>query len=210
MNSERLRKRMESMRSCLEAANHLDDCPVNPVKTSAITSPGVIQETMDRHRLSRKHISHMLNAIVFEIAVKVIWELDNNRECRHIHDIGALYQQLSEKSRREMEEIYDEKSAILAGLEGTDKKGNRIQLSDLVEFQSLEEALIANEDTMKNFKYDGVFNGKSSAMGSIMWDKERDLMWALPPLEHVRFPEALYYYTMDRLQEAYRGDSSHS
>ena len=202
MNSDRLRNRLESMRSCLEAASHLDDCPVYPVKTSAITSAGVIQGTMDRHRLSRKHISHILNAIVFEIAVKVIWELDNDRECSYTHNIGALYRQLSERSRREMDEIYHEKSAILAGLEGTDKKGNRIQLSDLVEFQSLEEALIANEDTMKNFKYDGVFNGKSSAMGSVMWDKERDRIWTLPPLEHVRLPEALYHYTMARLEKA--------
>ena len=191
---------MESMRSCLEAASHLDDCPVYPVKVSAITSPSVIQETKERHRLSRKHISHMLNAVVLEIAIKVTWELDNEKECRYTHDIAMLYKELNEKSQRELKEIYNEKLAMLAGLEGTDKKGQQVTLGGLVQFQSLQDALVANEDTMKNFKYDGDFNGKSSAMGSVIWDEKT--LWTVPPLDHVRFPEALYRYTVERVEGA--------
>lgn len=191
---------MESMRSCLEAARHLDDCPVDPIKVSQMTSPDIIQETKDRHRLSRKHIAHMLNAVVLEIAIKVIWELDHDEECRHIHNIDTLYDELDEESRRELKEIYDEKSAALAGLEGTNKKGQRIRLEDLVQFQSLQDALVANEYTMKHFKYDGGFNGKSSAMGSVIWDK--GTLWTIPPLDQMRFPEALYRYVDNRVQKA--------
>lgn len=194
------------MRSCLEAAIYLDDCPYYPVKVSAITSPSVIQETKDTHRLSRKHVSHMLNAVVLEIAIKVLWELDNDNKCRHTHDINTLYEELNEKSRRELKNIYNEKLAVLAGLKGTNKEGQEIRIDDLVHFQSLKDALIANEDTMKNFKYDGDFNGKSSAMGSLIWNEE--VFWTMPPLGHVRLREALYHYTVGRVNEADQGTGS--
>ncbi len=142
----------------------------------------------------------MLNAVVFEIAIKVIWELDHDEECRHTHNIDTLYDELNEKSRRELKEIYDEKSTVLAGLEGTNKKGQRIRLEDLVQFQSLQDALVANKYIMKNFKYDGGFNGKSSAMGSVIWNK--GILWTIPPLGHARFPEALYRYVDKRVQKA--------
>ncbi len=145
----------------------------------------------------------MLNAVVLAIATKVLWELDNNLECRHTHNIIALYGELDERSQRDIRTIYDEKLAILAGLEGPDKKGQRMRLGDLVKFQSLREAPKANEATMKNFKYDGEFKGKGSAMGGVIWDSK--VFWTLPPLNFVRFPEALCEYTADRVQDANGG-----
>ena len=141
----------------------------------------------------------MLNAIVLEIAVKVIWELDHNRDCKYTHNISKLYGQLTEKSRGDLEVIYDAKSKFLAGLEGTNKKAQRVRIGDLVRMQSLQEALLANEDTMKNFKYNANFNGKSSAMGSVIWSNE--LIYTIPPLNRERLPEALYKYTLDRVQK---------
>ena len=38
-----------------------------------------------------------------------------------------------------------------------------MRIGDLVQLQTLRDALVANEDTMKNFKYNVDFNGKSSA-----------------------------------------------
>ena len=38
-----------------------------------------------------KNVAHMLNAIVLEIAIKVIWELDNNEDCRYTHNICSLF-----------------------------------------------------------------------------------------------------------------------
>ena len=200
MSSERLTKRMESMRYCLETAKYLDDSPQHLVPVSSNATVGEIEDAKDKARLSRKHISHMLNAIIFEITIKVLWELDNHTECSYTHKIRALYGELSEKSRREVKEIYDTKSAELAKLEGTRKNKERIMVGDLVEFQSLEDALIGNEDTMKNFKYDGVFNGKSSAMGSIIWNEH--LLYVMPSLDHMRLPETLYHYTMSRVEKA--------
>ena len=187
------------MRSCMEVAKYLDESPQHMIPIQVGTSEADIQEMKDKHRLSRKHVAHMLNAVVLEIAIKVIWELDNNQECRYTHDIGALYGELKEDNQRELKEIYNEKATGLDGLEGTDKRGKRIRLGDLVQLQSLQEALAANEGTMRDFKYDAEFKGKSSAMGSVLWDGER--LWTLPPITE-RFPEALYRYTADRVQKA--------
>ena len=204
MDAQRLENRIASMRHCMETAKYLDDNPRHSVSVPASASEVEIEDAKDKARLSRKYISHMLNAIVLEIAVKVIWEIDNERKCRYTHNIIALYRQLSERSQEELRAIYEEKSAEIAGLEGTGKNGERITISDLVELQSLEDALMANEDTMKNFKYDGVFSEKSSTMGSMIWDG--NLLWTFPPLKRIRLPEALYSYTKDRVEEVQRGD----
>ena len=196
------------MRYCMDVAKYLDDSPKHLIPLPSGASDADIQEAKDQHRLSRKNVAHMLNAIVLEIAVKVIWELDNNEDCRYTHNIRSLYEELSEKSRLELSNIYDEKLAILSGLEGTSKGGERIRIGDLVQLQSFQDALVANEDTMKNFKYDGDFNGKSSAMGSVIWSKET--LWTIPPLNYRRIPEALYHYTMSRVQKANSREGSRS
>ena len=203
MNKSRLDSRMSSMQCCMQIAKYLDDSPQHLIPIPLGSSESDIQEIDDKHRLWRKHIAHMLNAIELEIAIKVIWELDNQSDCRNTHNISELYDELKKESQRELKEIYDEKAEVLSGLQGTDRKSQRIRLSDLVEFQSLQDALLANEDTMKNFKYDGDFNGKSSAMGSIIWNNNR--LYAIPPLNSERLPEALYHYTIGRLQRANLG-----
>ena len=45
-------------------------------------------------------------------------------------------------------------------------EGKQIRYGELVQFQSWEDTLTANEDVMVNFKYDGEFKGKSTAMGA--------------------------------------------
>lgn len=208
MEKSRLDSRMSSMRYCMDVAKYLDDSPQHFIPLPSGASDAEIQQARDQHRLSRKNVAHMLNAIVLEIAIKVIWELDNNEDCRYTHNICSLFGELREKSRGELTEIYDGKLAMLARVEGTDKRGQRIKLGDLVQLQSLQEALVANEDTMKNFKYDGDFNGKSSAMGSVIWSNE--ILWTIPPLSYQRIPEALYHYTMGRVEEASSVEDSRS
>ena len=203
MKDNRFDSKISSMRSCMEIAKYLDDSPQHLIPAPANATEADRLKLADRHRWSRKNVSHMLNAIVLEIAIKVTWELDNDKECRHTHNISKLYNELGEESRRELKRIYDEKFATISGLQGTNKNGQTVRIGDLVQLQSLQDALVANEDTMKNFKYDGDFNGKSSAMGSVIWSK--DLLWIIPPLGHERIPEALYRYTMRRVQRANLG-----
>lgn len=204
MSTGRLKQRLESMRSSMEVAKHLDDSPLNPVPLG--TPVEDIEAIIDKHRLDRRIISHFLNALVLEIAIKVIWELDNAKECRYIHDIYQLYQELDPASQSDLNNLFNEKATIIANMEGDAQDGTRIRIGDLVQFQSWEDTLRANRDIMQNFKYDGEFNGKSSAMGSVMWNNET--LWIFPGLNFVRFPEAVYQYVYDRLQKIEKEEKS--
>ena len=197
LDSNRVEERLKSAESFLEIARYLDSGP--PVRVPLGSPTTVVEEIKGRHRWWSGITCHMLYAIVFEIAVKIIWELDNQRTCRYTHDISSLYRELSEKSQQEIRKTFDAKSVALSQLEGTNKKGKRIRLGEIVRLQSLEDALEANEDVMKNFKYETRFNGKSSVMGSVIWSDE--LVWMLPPMND-RFPDALFRYTVDRVKEA--------
>lgn len=200
-DQSRVNKRMRSMQNFMEIAKYLDSGP--PIQAPVGLSQAEFDEIHAKHNLAGKSVTHMLDAIVFEISVKVLWELDHDADCRNTHNIGALYAELSHSSQRDIKEIYDDQSANLSSVEATDSEGHTKRLADLVPFQSLDEALLANADTIRNFKYEGSFKGKSSVMGSAMWDG--NTFWTLPRLEHrigERLPESLYNYTAKRVREA--------
>ena len=197
MNLERLENRLKSMRSSMEVAKHLDECPFNPVRKG--TPKEDIECVLDNRRLDRRNISHFLNALVLEIGIKVIWELDNGKECRYTHDIYQLYQELGSSSQSDLKNLFDEKARILADITGEAKDGTRLTIGNLVQFQSWEYTLRANREIMVDFKYDGEFRGKSSAMGSVMWNNET--LWVFPRLTFIRFPEAMHQYVHNRIQK---------
>ena len=197
MDSERIEERLRSTEGFLEIAKYLHSRP--PIRVPIGSSRTEVEEIEDKHRWWRGITSHMLYAIVFEVSLKIIWELDNNEECRFTHNIRDLYNELAPDSQHQLQAIFDEKSTALARLQGTNKKGERIIIGELVELQSLRDALEANEDTMKNFKYETRFRGKSSVLGSVIWTDE--LSWILPSLND-SFGEALFRYTVDRVKEA--------
>ena len=176
MDINRIEERLKSAEHFLETAKYLDSDP--PVAVPFDSSPTAIEEIKDRQRWSSGITCHMLYAIVLEISIEIIWGLDNSEECRFTHDIGELFDELGYDSQQRLGKIFDEKSTTLAQLQGTNKRGNPVRVGDLVEIQSLRDALKANEDVMKNFKYETRYNGKSSVMGSVIWSDE--LVWILP------------------------------
>ena len=65
MDKNRLDARMKSMQSCMEIAKYLDEYPNHVVPIPKDASEADIEEIKDNYRLSRKHVAHLLNAIVF-------------------------------------------------------------------------------------------------------------------------------------------------
>ena len=194
-------EKMRIMEACVDTAGFLLDAPFYKQPLVALEATE-FDELKAEQRLSRGMIAHLDYAIVLELVIKVIWELDNKRPCEHTHNIYKLYGELSEKSKRQIETIYDNNAVILANQEGKDKQGNTIRLGDLVSLQTLQEGLQANEETMKDYKYDGRLRGKSSALGSVIWDENIDLLWVLPALQFKRVPEALCEYAKNRIDSA--------
>ena len=101
---------------------------------------------------------------MFELAIKIIWSIDVGEECGKTHDILSLYKELSTEKQLLIKNLYDSQLSVL-NVEGTGQDGSSIRVENLVDFQTLEEALESNKDTITNFKYDGQFRGKSSAIG---------------------------------------------
>ena len=192
MDKNRLNELMKTAEAHLEIAKYLDSRP--PVRAV----PGdakALQEVLDRNTLCGKMVCHLLYAIIFEISIKVIWELDSGTKADQTHDIGKLYKGLEKGSQECVKEIYDDQIAKWAGVEGTMEEKKKT-LGQFVQFSSFYEALEANRDTMVNFKYDTMFKGKSTLIGSAIWDGQT--IWALPP-GYTSFAARLFNYTEIRV-----------
>ncbi len=186
----------QSMHDCMSIAKYLDLNPTTPVPVG--TPESDFDDARARYRLSKKHVVHMLNATAFEIAIKLLYKMDTGGDHPHNHNIHRMYRDLSDTSKSQVAKIYKQSVSELAAIEGDGNDGH-LTLGELVQFQSLDEALKSNEDVMKNFKYDGAYKGKSSAMGSAIWNGET--LWAFPPMpSSTFFPERLCNYVLHRME----------
>ena len=148
-------------------------------------------------KFKRKMTTHFLYAMIFELCIKIIWEIEHNAPPKPNHDIFSRYQELSKESRQAISEMYDTQVAntkyIISQANGqVDNHGNVVKIN--IPLQSLEEALKSNAQVIRDFKYDGKLNGNSSVFASIIWDdKEISL---LPTAKLVVFPERLLEYAI--------------
>ena len=133
--------------------------------------------------------------IIFELAIKIIWESENGTECEHHHRILEFYAELSCEKQSKIKELYDTQASLIRSQEGQNR-GNRIRVDDLTEFQSLEEALYANCNTVVNFKYDGLYRGKSSVIEAFIWNNETGNRWIFPE-RFVIFPKEFLKYARE-------------
>ena len=191
-----LEEKLRTAESFMETARFLD---LTAGKLGRLV-PGESAETVEarihRQRFQGKTVCHFLYAVVFELAIKIIWAIDKGKECRKTHDIFSLYKELSSEKQLRIKNLYDGQVSIL-NVEGTKQDGSSIRVENLVDFQTLEEALESNKDTMTNFKYDGKFRGKSSAIDGVIWDGET--VWIMPE-RFVVFPRPLLDYARNNLE----------
>ena len=142
--------------------------------------------------LRKKSVIHFLYAIVFEISIKIILEIEQGQAAPHHHNILLLYQELSPASQQKISDMYDSQVSNMKKL-----------ISEVPEFanynwnlQSLEDALKVNEKVIKNFKYDGEISGKSSVFCSILWADSEILAAPQVVAELIIFPKALLKYAI--------------
>ena len=185
-----LEEKLRIAETFMETAEFLE---IAPFTAFIGESKEKIEARKDKQRLQRKEVCHFLYAIVFELAIKIIWETDKGKECRRTHNILDLYKELSLKKQSPIKDLYDNQVSIIKNREG-ERGGKKIRFKDLADFQSLDEALKSNQDTITNFKYDGQFRGKSSVMGSVIWNSKG--IWTLPE-GFVVFPKKLLKYARE-------------
>ena len=153
---------------------------------------------VDDTRYTRKMTAHFLYAIVFELCIKIIWEIEHNEPPKPNHDILSRYRELSKESRQAISDMYDNQVKITQNIISRSNSGVTDNYDETVslciELQSLEDTLKSNPETMRDFKYDGKLTQKSSAFGSIMWSKDRKYLLSDP--NFIVFPEQLLTYAI--------------
>ena len=195
MTRERIANRLRAMRYSYEGSKYLTDTAPQVVCISDDAGASARESAIADHQLMCAHVAHLLNSIVFEISVKILWEIDNGSEPRHTHNVGKLFKGLSDDTKRYLTNLYED---TRTQMDQYPRDGGSGVLGDLVSFQSLDEALVANEDTIKNFKYNGAVRGKSTLMGRLVWNLDIDTRWILPPVPIPRFVDGLHEYVNGR------------
>lgn len=179
---ERLKERILAMESHLDSIRCLHKNRIDGPDDGKSQSP-----------FFRGATCHMLCAIVLELAIKVLWDLERCEDPKHEHGIENLYDNLAPQTQLDLKKMYHKKAKELAELKLDTSDGRRVRdLSKIA--MTLEEVLSANPDIMKNFKYDNKFKNKSSAMGVILWNIKKDRVYILPSLEREIFPVTLFKY----------------
>ena len=158
--------------------------------------PKTANNRRDEQLFQGRVVCHYLCAVVIEIAIKIIWAIETGAEIRKTHDILRLFKELSSEKQFRIKTLYDNQLSILKAY-GTKRDGSSVRLDSLVDLQSLEEALQSNYNTMTNFKYDGKFQGKSSAISGVIWSG--NTVWMLPE-NYVTFPENLLAFAKENLE----------
>ena len=199
MNRMRLETRLRSMQYYVEVSKFLTSFPVL-VETQLGVPKDVNDVRLEEMRLARAHVNHFLNAVAFELGIKILWEISKRKSCKYTHDILFLYSELPDTVQGELEAIYDRHRSDISHIEGTRADGEPASLAEIVDFQSIDEALGANEDVIKNFKYEPEFDDNCTIMGSLIWNGE--VLYVMPPSSMKIFTESLFEYTKNALSTA--------
>ena len=152
--------------------------------------------SMDDQILDRKKVCHFLYAMIFELAIKMLWEVENGKECEHHHRILEFYTELSREKQSRIRELYNAQASLIKNQEGLQRTDNRAPVNNLTEFQSLKDALEANWDTVTNFTYEGLFHGKSSVIEGVIWNEDVELIYIFPE-RYTIFPKELLNYARE-------------
>ena len=143
-------------------------------------------------QLGKKSVTYFLYAVIFEISIKIIWEMEQGKESPHSHNIFRLYKELTPASQQKISDMYDTQVSNM--------KIFISEISDLANYnwdlQSLEDALKINEKVLIDFKYDGKTNEKSSVFSGMLWTDDKIILIPQSLAKIVIFPETLLDYAI--------------
>lgn len=136
---------------------------------------------------------YFLNSVVFELIIKMLWELDKNKKCYFTHDLKKLFSELSKESQLLVVQSYSRfKSEIETAIKSTPEG-----LNANIKYCDLNEALALNETIIKDFKYEMNPSSKNSVFNNIVSTDE--FFYAIP-FQHCKgFFETLFSEIRNRL-----------
>lgn len=130
MQSEEIKMHVHRKRFLIDAFLHTASLP------SGTGSKAVL-----RHSVT----VHFLQAIVLELIVKMLYELDLRKSAPFTHNLTKLFNELSKETKDYLVAKFDE---------ARDRRRQQFSTINDVEFHSFQIVLANNEKTVINFKYD--------------------------------------------------------
>ena len=105
---------------------------------------------------------HFLQAVVLELIIKLLYELDLNKNAPFTHNIMNLFNELKQETKDLLELRFDE---------ARNRRRKQFQGIKDVKFHPLQDVLINNEMTIKNFKYDAMGVHSNSSADGIFYNE---------------------------------------
>jgi hypothetical protein len=107
---------------------------------------------------------HFLQAVILELIIKILFELDTHNAAPFTHNLGKLYPKLGTETKKMLTESYDKA-----------RGRRRKQFPDAnikdVHFHPFGDVLDNNEKTVKNFKYDAIGVKSNSSVDGVFYSE---------------------------------------
>ena len=104
--------------------------------------------------LKQRVTNHFLEAMVLELLIKMLFEMDQRQDAPYTHQLPKIYEKLNKATQAVIEESYDKVR------HRTQKMFSRSQIPDVI-IHPLDTILKENEKLVKNFKYDAQATGSN-------------------------------------------------
>ena len=102
---------------------------------------------------------YFLNSMIFELVIKVLYELDKSKLCDKTHNLGKIYNNLSKENQEFIEGQYNcLKRSLETKIVSPAKKQKKIDIG----YCDFQRALELNQRVITDFKYDNNFFEESS------------------------------------------------
>lgn len=108
--------------------------------------------------------THFLQAVILELIIKILFELDNNKAAPFTHNLVKIYRDIRDDTKVVLTKSYNEA-----------RERRRIQFTNAkiedVQFHPLDDVLSNNEKTVKNFKYDAMGVKSNSSVDGVFYSE---------------------------------------
>ena len=147
-----------------------------PVSKAAVAAASTLKDAVERQEIGTALTCAVLYPIVVELVLKHIWEQEQGKTAKLHHNVHSLFMQLKPKTRSDVDGLYNQCCYAYQSAIDTGKRQHGAE-AVAVDMANLEEALLWNEEAVKNLKYEMTPCGQSVPTG-IFWSSKS--VWVVP------------------------------
>lgn len=109
-------------------------------------------------------VCYFLNAVVFELIVKIFYEIDNNKECPRHHNLKNIYKELSGESQKFVKDKYEELKKETENFLRVKNDDSSLELS----YADFQKVLKTNGEIVMHRKYDMKLDSNNAVFNNMV------------------------------------------